>query len=259
MSVNNSENLKSEVKALNFYYGDVHALKGINIPVFDKKITALIGPSGCGKTTLLRCFNRMHDLYPNNRYEGEILLHPDNINIVGKSIDPIEVRMRISMVFQKPNPFPKSIYENVAYGLRVRGINKKRFLDEKVEASLKGAALWHEVKDRLYESAFNLSGGQQQRLCIARALATDPEILLFDEPTSALDPISTAKIEDLMMSVKEQLTILIVTHNMQQAARISDWTGFMMLGELIEFDRTSKIFTAPNEKLTEDYITGRFG
>lgn len=254
-----SEKFKSEVKKLNFYYGNVHALKNINLNIYDKKITALIGPSGCGKTTLLRCFNRMHDLYPHNRYEGEIILYPDNINIISSEIDPIEVRMRISMVFQKPNPFPKSIYENVAYGLRVRGINKKSILDEKVESSLKGAALWHEVKDRLYELAFNLSGGQQQRLCIARALATDPEILLFDEPTSALDPISTAKIEELMISLKDQVTILIVTHNMQQAARISDCTGFMMLGELIEFDKTDKIFTTPSEKLTEEYITGRFG
>ncbi|MBI5213608.1 MAG: phosphate ABC transporter ATP-binding protein [Nitrospirae bacterium] len=253
------EKLKAEVKDLNFHYGNVHALKNINLPVAEKKITALIGPSGCGKTTLLRCFNRMHDLYPHNRYEGEVILNPENINITGKDIDPIEVRMRISMVFQKPNPFPKSIYENVAYGLRVRGVNKKSMLDEKVEASLRGAALWNEAKDRLYNSAFDLSGGQQQRLCIARALATDPEILLFDEPTSALDPISTAKIEELMLSLKKQITILIVTHNMQQAARISDYTGFMMLGELIEFDKTDKIFTAPSEKLTEDYITGRFG
>jgi phosphate transport system ATP-binding protein len=201
----------------------------------------------------------MHDLYPHNRYEGEIILYPENINIISSAIDPIEVRMRISMVFQKPNPFPKSLYENVAYGLRVRGISKKQVLDEKVEKSLRGAALWDEVKDRLNNSAFDLSGGQQQRLCIARALATDPEILLFDEPTSALDPIATGKIEELVTELKKKVTILIVTHNMQQAARISDWTGFMMLGELIEFDRTDKIFTAPSEKLTEDYITGRFG
>ncbi|OGW22031.1 MAG: phosphate ABC transporter ATP-binding protein [Nitrospirae bacterium GWB2_47_37] len=254
-----AEKLKSEVNDLNFHYGDVHALKNINLPIAEKKITALIGPSGCGKTTLLRCFNRMHDLYPHNKYAGEIVLHPEGTNIIGTDIDPIEVRMRISMVFQKPNPFPKSIYENVAYGLRVRGVNKKSVLDEKVEASLKGAALWDEAKDRLYGSAFDMSGGQQQRLCIARALATDPEILLFDEPTSALDPISTAKIEELMLSLKKRLTILIVTHNMQQAARISDYTGFMMLGELIEFDKTDKMFTSPSEKLTEDYITGRFG
>lgn len=251
--------LKSESRKLNFFYGNVHALKNVNMPIELHKVTALIGPSGCGKTTFLRCFNRMHDLYPHNRYEGEIVLYPENINIISSAIDPIEVRMRISMVFQKPNPFPKSLYENVAYGLRVRGVNKKQILDEKVEQSLKNAALWNEVKDRLNNSAFDLSGGQQQRLCIARALATDPEILLFDEPTSALDPISTGKIEELIVQLKSKVTILIVTHNMQQAARISDWTGFMMLGELIEFDKTDKIFTAPSEKLTEDYITGRFG
>lgn len=251
--------LKSESKNLNFYYGNVQALKDVNMPIELNKVTALIGPSGCGKTTFLRCFNRMHDLYPNNRYEGEIILYPENINIISSAVDPIEVRMRISMVFQKPNPFPKSIYENVAYGLRVRGINKKQILNEKVEKSLRGAALWDEVKDRLNNSAFDLSGGQQQRLCIARALATDPEILLFDEPTSALDPIATSKIEELIVELKKKVTILIVTHNMQQAARISDWTGFMMLGELIEFDRTTKIFTNPSNKLTEDYITGRFG
>lgn len=251
--------LKSESKNLNFYYGNVHALKNVSMPIELNKVTALIGPSGCGKTTFLRCFNRMHDLYPHNRYEGEIILYPENINIISSAVDPIEVRMRIGMVFQKPNPFPKSIYENVAYGLRVRGINRKQVLDEKVEKSLRGAALWDEVKDRLNKSAFDLSGGQQQRLCIARALATDPEILLFDEPTSALDPIATSKIEELIIELKKKVTIIIVTHNMQQAARISDWTGFMMLGELIEFNKTDKIFTAPSEKLTEDYITGRFG
>jgi phosphate transport system ATP-binding protein len=253
------EKIKAESKNLNFYYGNVHALKNINLRIAEKKVTALIGPSGCGKTTYLRCFNRMHDLYPHNRYEGEIMLYPDNINIISSGIDPIEVRMRISMVFQKPNPFPKSIYENVAYGLRVRGINNRKILAEKVEKSLKGAALWDEVKDRLDKPAFDLSGGQQQRLCIARALATDPEILLFDEPTSALDPIATAKIEELIVELKNKVTILIVTHNMQQAARISNFTAFMMLGEIIEFDKTEKIFTAPSEKLTEDYITGRFG
>lgn len=254
-----SEKIKAEVVDLNFYYGNVHALKNVSIKLAEKKITALIGPSGCGKTTLLRCFNRMHDLYPNNRYEGKIILYPDGIDIISKEVDPIEVRMRIGMVFQKPNPFPKTIYENIAYGLRVRGINNKKVLDEVVEKSLKGAALWDEVKDKLNKLAFELSGGQQQRLCIARALATDPEILLFDEPTSALDPIATGKIEELMEELKEKVTILIVTHNMQQAARISDYTGFMMLGELIEFDVTDKIFTNPSKKLTEDYVTGRFG
>lgn len=254
-----NEKIKAEIKNLNFFYGSVKALKDINLNIAEKKVTALIGPSGCGKTTYLRCFNRMHDLYPNNRYEGEIILHPDGLNITGLDIDPIEVRMRISMVFQRPNPFPKSIYENVAYGPRVRGIRKKSELDERVEKSLRGAALWEEAKDRLHDLAFNMSGGQQQRLCIARALATDPEIILFDEPTSALDPIATAKIEELILELKKDVTILIVTHNMQQAARVSDYTAFMYIGELIEFDKTEKIFTVPSHKLTEDYITGRFG
>jgi phosphate transport system ATP-binding protein len=229
------------------------------MPVHDKKVTALIGPSGCGKSTFLRCFNRMHDLYPGNRYEGDIRLYPDNTNLLGREVDPIEVRMRISMVFQKPNPFPKSLYENVAYGLRVRGERNKRMIEEKVEQALRGAALWDEVKDRLDDLAFNLSGGQQQRLCIARALATDPEILLFDEPTSALDPIATASIEELIADLKHKVTILIVTHNMQQAARVSDYTAYMYLGELIEFDVTDNIFIKPKKKQTEDYITGRFG
>jgi len=251
--------LKAEAKNLNFYYGDIHALKNISLNIARREVTALIGPSGCGKTTFLRCFNRMHDLYPHNKYEGEIILYPDGINIISPEIDPIEIRMQISMVFQKPNPFPKSIYENVAYGLRVRGINRKRALDERVEKSLRGAALWEEVKDRLNKLAFDLSGGQQQRLCIARALATDPRILLFDEPTSALDPTATSKIEELIIELKNAVTIIIVTHNMQQAARVSDYTAFMYLGEIIEFDRTDKIFTAPSNKLTEEYITGRFG
>lgn len=251
--------LKSEVKDLNFYYGTVQALKNIDLPIERRKVTALIGPSGCGKTTFLRCFNRMHDLYPGNRYEGEITLYPDNINIISHDIDPIEIRMQISMVFQKPNPFPKSIYENVAYGLRVRGISNRQLLEERVEKSLKGAVLWDEVKDRLHKPAFDLSGGQQQRLCIARALATDPRILLFDEPTSALDPTATSKIEELIIELKNEVTIIIVTHNMQQAARVSDYTAFMYLGEIIEFDRTEKIFTTPAKKLTEEYITGRFG
>ncbi|TAL22747.1 MAG: phosphate ABC transporter ATP-binding protein [Nitrospirae bacterium] len=251
--------LKAEVKNLNFYYGDVHALKNINLPIARREVTALIGPSGCGKTTFLRCFNRMHDLYPHNRYEGDIILYPEKTNILSQEIDPIEIRMQISMVFQKPNPFPKSIYENVAYGLRVRGISKRQVLDEKVEKSLRGAALWDEAKDRLHKLAFDLSGGQQQRLCIARALATDPRILLFDEPTSALDPTATSKIEELIIELKNEVTIIIVTHNMQQAARVSDYTAFMYLGEIIEFDKTDKIFTAPSNKLTEEYITGRFG
>jgi phosphate transport system ATP-binding protein len=251
--------VKAQTKALNFYYVAFHALKGINMPLYEKKVTALIGPSGCGKSTYLRCFNRMHDLYAGNRYEGEIKLYPDDTNLLDAQVDPIEVRMRISMVFQKPNPFPKSIFENVAYGLRVRGERKASVLDEKVEIALRGAALWDEVKDRLKDLAFNLSGGQQQRLCIARALATDPEILLFDEPTSALDPIATASIEELIADLKSKLTILIVTHNMQQAARVSDYTAYMYLGELIEFDATDTIFIKPKNKATEDYITGRFG
>jgi phosphate transport system ATP-binding protein len=250
---------KAESKGLNFFYGAFQALKSIGMPIYEKKVTALIGPSGCGKSTYLRCFNRMHDLYPGNRYEGNIMLYPDNTNILNPDVDPIEVRMRISMVFQKPNPFPKSIYENVAYGLRVRGESKRALLDEKVEDALRGAALWDEVKNRLNELAFNLSGGQQQRLCIARALATDPEILLFDEPTSALDPIATASIEQLIGDLKERITILIVTHNMQQAARVSDYTAYMYLGELIEFGVTDTIFIKPRHRQTEDYITGRFG
>ena len=254
------EIIKAESKNLNFFYADgTQALNGVSLPVYENKITALIGPSGCGKSTFLRCFNRMHDLYPGNRYDGQIFLQPDNTNILLPGVDPIEVRMRISMVFQKPNPFPKSIYENVAYGLRVRGESNKRRLDEKVEEALKGASLWNEVKDRLQDLAFNLSGGQQQRLCIARALATEPEIMLFDEPTSALDPIATMNIEELMSELKQKLSILIVTHNMQQAARISDYTAYMYLGKLVEFDATNKIFTNPSKKETEDYITGKFG
>jgi phosphate transport system ATP-binding protein len=251
--------LKAEAKDVSFFYGQFQALKKVNVKIADKKVTALIGPSGCGKTTFLRCFNRMHDLYPGNRYVGEILLHPEGVNIIGPEVDPIEVRMRINMVFQKANPFPKSIYENVAYGLRIRDTNSRSVLDGKVEQALRHAALWDEVKDRLQDLAFALSGGQQQRLCIARALATDPEIVLFDEPTSALDPIATARIEELISELKKSVTILIVTHNMQQAARVSDFTGFMYIGELVEFDHTEKIFTNPSNKLTEDYVTGRFG
>jgi phosphate transport system ATP-binding protein len=251
--------LKAEARSLDFYYGAFKALKGIDMPIYEKKVTALIGPSGCGKSTFLRCFNRMHDLYPNMRYDGEIRLLPDDVNILARNVDPIEVRMRIGMVFQKPNPFPKSIYENVAYGLRVRGETRKRVIDERVEQALREGAIWDEVKDRLHEVALNLSGGQQQRLCIARALATDPEILLFDEPTSALDPIATASIEELVADLKHRVTILIVTHNMQQAARVSDYTAYMYLGEIIEFDVTDTIFIKPKKKETEDYITGRFG
>jgi len=247
-----------EVTRLDFYYsGNIHALKQINLTVQKNAVTALIGPSGCGKTTLLRCFNRMHDLYPSNRYEGEILFQGKNI--LSKDVDIINLRSRVGMVFQKPTPFPMSIFDNIAYGLKLKGVKKRADLSERVEKALMHAALWDEVKDKLNASAYDLSGGQQQRLVIARALAVNPEVLLFDEPTSALDPISTAKIEELLEILKKQITIIIVTHNMQQAARISDWTGFLMLGELIEFDRTDKIFTTPSQKLTEDYVTGRFG
>ena len=251
---------KAVAQNLSFYYGNgAQALKSINLTLALNGVTALIGPSGCGKSTFLRCFNRMHDLYPGNRYEGQIVVNPDSINILGPDIDPIEVRMRISMVFQKPNPFPKTIYENVAYGLRVRGVRQRALIDDKVEEALRAAALWDEVKDRLHALAFNLSGGQQQRLCIARALATDPEILLFDEPTSALDPIATDSIENLIGQLKNKVTILIVTHNMHQAARVSDFTAFMHMGELVEFGPTDMIFTTPKQKRTEDYITGRYG
>lgn len=249
---------KAKVQDFSFYYGDFCALKNITMPLCEHRVTALIGPSGCGKSTLLRAFNRMHDLYPGNRYEGEIVLYPDNTNLLDHRVDPIEVRMRLSMVFQKPNPFPKSIYENVAYGLRVRGVKKRALLDDAIEEALTQAALWEEVKHRLRHMAFTLSGGQQQRLCIARALATQPEILLFDEPTSALDPIATAHIEERIHALKDQVTILIVTHNMQQAARVSDLTAYMYLGELVEFGYTDEIFIKPKEKRTEDYITGRF-
>jgi phosphate transport system ATP-binding protein len=247
-----------EVKNLNFYYaGNIHILKNINMTVYKNKVTALIGPSGCGKTTLLRCFNRMHDLYAGNKYDGEIIFQGKNI--LSKDTDLNELRSKIGMVFQKPTPFPMNIFENIAYGLKLRGIKNRKELKEKVEKALKDAVLWDEVKDKLNTNAFGLSGGQQQRLCIARALAVEPEIILFDEPTSALDPISTAKIEELIISLKGRVTIIIVTHNMQQSARISDWTAFMMLGELIEYNKTEKIFTVPSNKLTEEYITGRFG
>ena len=250
---------KANAENLNFWYGTNQALKNINLAIPEHQVTALIGPSGCGKSTFLRCFNRMHDLQPDTRYQGAITLRPDNVNLVGPETDPIEVRMRIGMVFQKPNPFPKTVFENVAYGLRLRGVKNRTELAERVEKALRGAAIWDEVKDRLNDSALALSGGQMQRLCIARALATEPEILLFDEPTSALDPIATAKIEELITELRQRVTVLIVTHNMQQAARVSDFTAFMYLGELVEVDATSKIFTNPSKKATEDYITGRYG
>lgn len=250
---------KAEVRGLDFHYADVHALKHIELRVAAREVTALIGPSGCGKTTLLRCFNRMHDLYPGSRYQGEIRLQPDGINLLDSAVDPIEARLRIGMVFQKPNPFPKTIFDNVAFGLRVQGEKRSVVLSERVERALREAALWNEVKDRLDLSALALSGGQQQRLCIARTLATEPEMLLFDEPTSALDPAATASIEELIMDLKQRMTVLIVTHNMQQAGRVSKYTAFLHAGELIEFGETEQMFTRPQKKQTENYITGRFG
>ncbi len=258
-ATNSGAELRMEVKNFHFHYGHVHALKNINLVIERNKAVALIGPSGCGKSTLLRSMNRMHDLYPGNKYGGEILLYPEGVNIVHSKVDPLEVRMKISMVFQKPTPFPTAIYENVVYGLRIRGQNNRKELDQKVENTLKNVALWNEVKDRLHAPATALSGGQQQRLCIARALATDPDVILFDEPTSALDPVATGKVEELVNELRKQVTIVIVTHNMQQAGRVSDYTAFMYLGEIIEFGETKDIFTRPTKKLTEEYITGHFG
>lgn len=245
------------VKDFRLYYGEKRALHDINMVLPKKRVTAFIGPSGCGKSTLLRCFNRMNDLVDGVRTEGEILF--DKSNIFHRTVDVTDLRRRVGMVFQKPNPFPKTIYENIAYGLRIQGINKKRVLDERVEWALKGAALWEEVKDRLNDNALGLSGGQQQRLVIARTIAVEPEVVLLDEPCSALDPISTYKVEELINELKERYTILIVTHNMQQAARVSDYTAFMYLGNLVEYRDTESIFTNPSEKKTEDYITGRYG
>jgi phosphate transport system ATP-binding protein len=246
-----------QTKNLNLYYSEKHALINITMGIQHNRVTALIGPSGCGKSTLLRCFNRMNDLVENVRIEGEITL--DGQPILGKNSDVVELRKKVGMVFQKPNPFPSSIYENVAYGPKIHGIRDRKTLDAIVEKSLKSAALWEEVKDRLHDSAMGLSGGQQQRLCIARTLAVEPEIILMDEPCSALDPIATSKIENLINTLKQTYTVIIVTHNMQQAARVSDFTGFMYLGELIEFGETTQIFETPREELTNNYITGRFG
>ncbi|WP_370300785.1 phosphate ABC transporter ATP-binding protein PstB [Pseudooceanicola sp.] len=252
--------LRARIENFSFYYANGHqAIKHVDMPILDRKITAIIGPSGCGKSTLLRSLNRMHDLYPGNRYEGKVILEPEGENLIGPEADPVLVRLRVGMVFQKPNPFPKSIYENVAAGLRVRGIKKRSLIDEAVESALRRAAIWDEVKDKLHGSAYDLSGGQQQRLCIARGLAPNPEILLLDEPTSALDPIATAKVEDLLQELSETVTIVIVTHNMQQAARISHRTAFMYLGEAMEFGDTNQIFTTPRHPRTESYITGRYG
>jgi len=252
-----NETISLEVKNINLFYDKKQALTNINMRIPQKRVTAYIGPSGCGKSTLLRCFNRMNDLVDSVHIDGKILL--DDENIYDRAVNVADLRRRVGMVFQKPNPFPKSIYENVAFGLRIQGINSRRILDEAVEKSLKGAALWDEVKDRLHDNALGLSGGQQQRLVIARAIAIEPEVLLLDEPASALDPISTLKIEELINELKSDYTIVIVTHNMQQAARVSDYTAFMYLGELIEFGETSTLFTNPVKKQTEDYITGRYG
>ena len=269
----NEDNKKTAIEKVmdvkNFYFTYAGAtkpsLKNINLPIYEKKVTALIGPSGCGKSTLLRSLNRIHDLYPGNKYEGEILLKNletgdmENILEYKKENELINLRQRVGMIFQKPTPFPMSIYDNIAYGLRLMGKKDKNLLDEKIEEALKGAALWEEVKDRLRDDARGLSGGQQQRLCIARAIAVEPEVLLMDEPTSALDPISTIAIEELVAKLKDKVTIAIVTHNMQQASRVSDYTAFMYLGELIEFGPTEQIFLNPKEKRTADYIAGKFG
>jgi phosphate transport system ATP-binding protein len=249
--------IKISVQNVDFYYGSVKALKQVNLDILENRVTALIGPSGCGKTTFLRCLNRMNDIVEGTRVEGKILL--DGRDIYAPDVDVVQVRRRVGMVFQKSNPFPKSIYDNVAYGLRIDGDYSRSEITSRVERSLRDAALWNEIADRLHDSAMELSGGQQQRLCIARALAVEPEVLLMDEPASALDPIATQKIEELIQELKEKYTIVIVTHNMQQAARVSDETAFFYLGELIEVDRTDKIFTKPSKKRTEDYVTGRFG
>ena len=252
-----NEKTSLEIKDLRLSYGEKEALHGIDLKIPQKRVTSFIGPSGCGKSTLLRCFNRMNDLVDGCNIDGQVLL--DNQNIYERKVDVADLRRRVGMVFQKPNPFPKSIYENVAYGLRIQGINKKRVLDESVEWALRSAALWDEVKDRLDESALGMSGGQQQRLVIARTVAVKPEVLLLDEPASALDPLSTLKIEELIHELKNDYTIVIVTHNMQQAARVSDYTAFMYMGDMVEFGSTNELFTNPTKKQTEDYITGRYG
>lgn len=251
------DNIIIQAKDVNFYYGQFHALKGIDMDIKENEVVAFIGPSGCGKSTFLRLFNRMNDLIPGSRLEGQIII--DGQDIYDRRVNVDELRKNVGMVFQRPNPFPKSIYENVAYGLRVNGVKDEAFIAERVERSLKGAALWDEVKDKLKKSAYALSGGQQQRLCIARAMAVAPRILLMDEPASALDPISTAKVEELIHELKSEYTIVIVTHNMQQATRVSDKTAFFYLGNLIEYDKTTKIFTHPAKEETQNYITGRFG
>ena len=250
-------NVKMRAEGVNFFYGSRQALNNINMDIFSNKVTAVIGPSGCGKSTFIRLLNRMNELVAHTRLEGKILLEQQDI--FDTAIDPVDIRRKVGMVFQKPNPFPKSIFDNIAYGLAVNGIKDKNFIEQKVEESLKQAALWEEVKERLHDNALRLSGGQQQRLCIARCLAVEPQVILFDEPCASLDPISTAKIEELIDELVNDYTITIVTHNMQQASRTSDFTAFMYLGELIEFDTTEKVFTSPSNKQTEQYITGRFG
>jgi phosphate transport system ATP-binding protein len=251
------KDIKLQVKNLDFFYGKNQALKNINLDIYEKQVTALIGPSGCGKSTFIRLFNRMNDLIPRTRHEGQILI--DGESIFGSGVDVVEIRRKVGMVFQKPNPFPKSIFDNLSYGLKINGIRNKHVIQEKVEKSLKDAALWNEVKDRLQDSALALSGGQQQRLCIARCLAVEPEVILFDEPCASLDPISTKKIEELIDALRKEYTIVIVTHNMQQAARVSQHTAFLYLGELIEYAPTNEMFTVPKHKMTEDYLTGKFG
>ena len=257
LAANNERPIRIEVRNLDFYYGDFRALKNVLLNFFDRQVTALIGPSGCGKSTLLRTLNRIYSLYPEQRADGKILL--DGQNVLAPSIEVNELRARVGMVFQKPTPFPMSIYDNIAFGIRLYEKLPKSSLDERVEEALRKAALWDEAKDKLHRSGMGLSGGQQQRLCIARTIAQNPEVILLDEPTSALDPISTGKIEELIEHLREEFTIVIVTHNMQQAARISQLTAFMYLGELVEFGPTSKMFMAPTQKQTQDYITGRFG
>ncbi|MDD3275301.1 MAG: phosphate ABC transporter ATP-binding protein PstB, partial [Candidatus Omnitrophica bacterium] len=248
---------KMRAENVDFFYGKTQALKNVNLDVYAHKVTAMIGPSGCGKSTFIRLFNRMNELVPHTVLSGRIFL--DDLEINSRLVDAVDIRRRVGMVFQKPNPFPKSIFENISYGLKVNGIKDRDFIEQKVEDSLKKAAIWGEVKDRLKDSALRLSGGQQQRLCIARCLAVETEVILFDEPCASLDPISTAKIEELILELKKDYSIVIVTHNMQQAARVSDYTGFFLLGELVEFGKTQEIFTAPRDKKTEAYITGRFG
>ena len=257
MNQENMNNIKIKVNDFNFYYGDNQSLKNINMSIKSNRVIGIIGPSGCGKSTFLRSLNRMNDVIVNTHYEGKIVI--DDQDILNDDVDVVSLRRNVGMVFQKSNPFPKSIFDNVAYGLRINGLKDKSYIEQKVEKSLKDAALWKEVKDRLHQSAFDLAGGQQQRLCIARALAVEPMVLLMDEPASALDPTATLKIEELIHELKKDYTIVIVTHNMQQAARVSDFTAFFMLGELLEYDVTNIVFTRPSKKITEDYITGRFG